>query len=214
MKTLKFVLLALLLSFFCMGSAAQNTLKNAVYLSPVSFNKPLSDFGFPKTEIETSLNTVGFGFGVGYLFYFTEPDIVNFGADVTFASLDFNFNNISLDGKEELTNSAMFAMKLGPVMTIVPQNQIGIDFYCQFMFAISGFDYYHEGAVEKVSAIPQYRVAPGMRFGYNVIYFNFEYNWGRPTVKKKAGTSQTIRELKVNQSFFKFGITIKFRAFE
>ncbi len=215
MKTLKVIILAMLLSFIHHGLFAQSKLKNAVYLTPASFNKPLSDFGYPSTEPESSLNTVGFGFGVGYLFYFNDPDIINIGADITFAELNTNFNNMAMyDGGEELTSSTMLAMKLGPVLTIVPQDKIGIDFYSQFMFGISGFDYYYLGEIENVSALPQYRIAGGLRFGYNLIYFNFEYNWGQPTVKKRIGEGQTIQELKINQSYFKFGINIKFRAFE
>jgi len=213
MKTLKLAILVMFLIFFNLPSVAQSSLKNAFYLAPFSFNLPVNDFGYSTETQSVSLNSVGFGFGLGYIFYFTDPDVVNIGADVTFAELDVNFNRISLPDHDGMINSTMLGMKLGPVLTFVPEDKFGIDLYCQLMFGISRFDYNHQGVINNVTAIPQYRLAPGMRFGYNLIYLNFEYNWGRPTVKE-TGAGAHIRELKINQSFFRFALCIKFSAFE
>ncbi len=219
MKTMKSFLFISLLSSFLFTTFAQNQLNNSFYLTP-GFNKPLNDFGYPANTTERSLNTVGFGFGAGFIHYFSDESTnpVNFGLDITFAELSVNINKISVVmdnyAQERNISSTMLAMKAGPVITIIPQSKMGLDIYSQFMLALSGFDYHYSDYTDRASAIPQYRFVGGLRLGYNIIYFNFEYSWGQPTVKRIADNNHNIEEFRINQSFFRFGITVKFKAFD
>lgn len=219
MKTTKLFLFILLFSSFLFTTFAQHQLNNSFYLTP-GFNKPLSDFGYPANKTERSLNTVGFGFGAGFIHYFSDEGTnpVNVGFDITFAELSVNINKISVvinDYAQEINlSSTMLAMKAGPVITIIPQSKMGLDIYSQFMLGLSGFDYHYSDYTDRASAIPQYRLVGGLRFGYNIIHFNFEYSWGQPTVKRIADNNHDIEEFRINQSFFRFGITAKFKPFD
>ena len=220
MKTIKFPLIFVLCSIISINSYSQHSLNNSFYITP-GFNKPSDNFGYAENLSDRSLNTVGFGFGAGFIHYFGKSDTnpVNFGLDITFAELCVNVNRISLVMnnyvEERNLSTIMLAMKAGPIITIVPQGRLGLDLYSQFMLGLSGIDYYYNNNdTDYASAVPQYRFVAGARFGYNIMYFNFEYSYGKPTVKRITDTNHNIEELKINQSFLRFGITLKFKAFD
>jgi hypothetical protein len=235
MKTLKFSSLALAFCLISIASSGQYSLRNTVYITP-GMNMPTHNFGYPTNATNASLNTLGAGFGVGMLFYFNDTNaevasLLNYGLDFTVAEfvvnsnviVDPNSNNNIEDGwywysPDPELNSRMISMKLGPVLTIVPQGKIGIDIYAQGMLSLSSFDFYNteKDLIDRsASMMPQYRVASGFRVGYHVLFVNFEYSWGEPVVRKQSATNPAqITEFKVDQSFFRLGLTFKFTAFK
>ncbi len=228
MKNKLFLIVALLV-MISFSLSSQSSLKNTFYLSPV-VTMPTEDFGYPKNVNSTSLNAFGAGFNFGMLFYFKEEDeasLLNYGVDLTIGEFTINRNSIvlpensyySFSRNDPNLSSTILSMKIGPVMTIVPQDKVGIDVYAQGVLGLSSFDFYNNINNEidrSPSLTPQYRVASGLRFGYHFIYLNFEYNWGQPVVRKASGSSvpgEEVNEFTIDQSFFKLGATFKFNAF-
>ncbi|MBS4012784.1 MAG: hypothetical protein KGZ97_03345 [Bacteroidetes bacterium] len=234
MKTMKFFAIYIAICLFSLTTFGQYSLRNTVYITP-GMNLPGYNFGYPKNINNASLNTLGAGFGVGMLFYFNNPEaevgsIFNYGLDFTVAEFDVN-SNVIVDPNSNNNNpewfwyspdpelsSRMVSMKIGPVITIVPQSKIGIDIYAQGMLALSSFDFYNNERDiidSSPSMTPQYRAAAGFRLGYHVLFLNVEYSWGEPIVRKQSATSPSqITEFKVDQSFFRMGLTFKFSAFK
>lgn len=231
-KTLKIIFITALLCMVGIPSIAQNYLRNTGYITP-GINMPTRDFGYPTNATNASLHTLGAGFGAGMIFYFKDDDadigsVFNFGIDFTVAEFLVNRNVIvSPDNDEpnwfyeptepELT-SVMMSMKVGPVVTIVPQNKIGIDIYAQGMLGLSNFQFFNTESNKidnSPSLTPQYRVASGVRVGYHVLYVNFEYSWGEPVIRKQSTVnSGEVTSFNIDQSFFRLGLTIKFSAFK
>lgn len=227
------LLLMVFVGFFSVSLIAQNNVRNTVYLNP-AMNIPSHDFGYPTNVNNASLSTVGAGFGIGMLFYFTDEDAelaspINFGIDFTFAEFAINNNYIVTPENQDPglfgyydteLNSKMVSMKIGPVITFVPQDKFAIDVYAQGMLGMSNFKFYNndEDIVDSSPGLsPQYRVASGLRFGYNMVYLNVEYSWGQPVIRKATGgedPSQQVREFKIDQSFIKVGLVVKFSAFK
>jgi hypothetical protein len=235
MKTLKLSLIAITICLFSVATYGQHSLRNTVYITP-GMNMPTHNFGYPTNAKSASLNTLGAGFGIGMLFYFNDTDaevasLLNYGLDFTVAEFVVN-NNVIVDtnavnyntgglfgySPDSELNSRMLSMKIGPVLTIVPQDKIGIDIYAQGMLSLSSFDFYNteKGIIDRsASMMPQYRIATGFRVGYHVLFVNFEYSWGEPVVRKQSAINPAqITEFKVDQSFFRLGLTFKFTAFK
>ncbi|MFO8067941.1 MAG: hypothetical protein R6U11_10205 [Bacteroidales bacterium] len=231
MKTKFFFLL--LLGFFSVSTFGQSSVRSTIYINP-AMNIPSYDFGYPKNVPNASLSSVGAGFGLGMLFYFTDEDaelasLVNYGIDFTFAEFALNNNYIIVPENEDEglfgnynseLNSRMLSMKVGPVVTIVPMDKFGIDIYAQGMLGMSNFKFYNDELKmidESPGLSPQYRVAAGTRIGYNIIYLNVEYSWGEPVIRKASGSVEPgheVSEFKIDQSFLRVGLAIKFAAFK
>ncbi len=231
MKILQLYFTALIICVLTLSSFAQHPVRNTAYISP-AMSMPTHDFGYPTNIQNASLNTLGAGFNAGMIFYFNDNEaeigsLFNFGLDFTVAEFVVNrniivtpnsqSNNWPWDSSEPELSSVMMSMKLGPIITIVPQNKFGIDIYAQGMLGLSTFDFYNDEKDiidSSASLTPQYRVASGVRLGYHVLFLNFEYSWGEPVVRRSSADGTGITEFTIDQSFFRLGLTFKFSAFK
>ena len=235
MKTMKISLLSILMCLLTLSVFSQNAIRNTIYVSP-GMNMPGRSFGYPTNAPNASLNTLGAGFNAGMIFYFNDNDaelgsLINFGLDFTVAEFVVNRNIIvapdNQDQNEWFWNSSdpelssiMMSMKIGPVVTIVPQSKVGIDIYAQGMLGLSTFDFLNtetQTIDSSPNLTPQYRIASGIRVGYHVLYLNLEYSWGEPVIRKASGSNvpgEEVSEFTIDQSFIRLGLTFKFTAFK
>ena len=232
MKTMKISLLSILMCLMTLSVFSQNAIRNTAYVSP-GINMPGRSFGYPTNASNASLNTLGAGFNAGMIFYFNDNDaeigsLINFGLDFTVAEFVVNRNiivapvnhNQEWRPSDPELSSVMMSMKIGPVVTIVPQSKFGLDIYAQGMLGLSNFDFLNtetQSIDSSPTLTPQYRIASGIRVGYHVLFLNIEYSWGEPVVRKASGSSvpgEEISEFTIDQSYLRLGVTFKFSAFK
>lgn len=218
----------------CLSAMAfsQSALRTTGYLSP-GINSPSANFGYSKGVENMSINTFGTGVSGGMIIYFNNeesdvPQRTNIGLDVAFCEIMINNNIVaaepifdeysdSYEFSEHELKSTIVSIKIGPVLSIVPHTKYMVDLYAQGAVGLSDFSYYDNFTNSfKGSAgmTPQYRVSGGMRVGYQYLFLNVEYNWGRPNIKTVDSNTGSIRSFNINQSFLRIGFTFKFSAFE
>ncbi len=226
MKTLIIVLV------FCLGcfsktAYSQNTLSSTGYISP-SAGLPSSSFGLDKGVDATSINAAGIVFSGGMIYYFNddEEDIKRdtyFGIDMTFGEIALLSNTIknsyvqggTVYHNEMNLSSTTLAIKMGPIISYTPGSRFIFDLYANGSIALGSFSYFtHVTNYSRHSPefIPYFRLSGGVRFGYQMMHFHAEYNWGQ--AKTSSLIDGRIYDFKINQGFLRVGVTYKFRAFE
>lgn len=213
---------------------SQSEINSTFYLEP-GYNMPFSGYGYPVnyTGVNNSLNTYGAGVGAGVILYMSDsetPQLIHVGLDYTLAEVSVNSNNIAyleedFGGQSYVTEtslvSRMVSMKLGPVVTFVPKDRLALDVFMQGQLGLSSLDFYNEkeASVDQGSNMEvQYRLAGGLRIGYYKTFLKIEYSYGVPTIKKASSqntlsTQSLIEKHKVDQSYLRVALCIKFNSF-
>ena len=215
-----FVCVCLLINSLALS---QNKLSSTGYISS-GYNVLSSGFGYPTGVEGSSLGTVGVSFTAGRILFMEErasDKPGTFGLDFSYVDFAINQNTISsrnLYGipTESILRSAMISMKVGPVYSYATSPGLILDLYAQGVIGMSNFTYYdnYQNQPRQLSQMPQIRAAGGLRFGYQFLALNIEYNWGRPSIKTLDTNSGVIKSFNINQSFLKIGLSFKFSPFE
>ncbi len=213
----------LLTSVFCclhLTLISNESVRNSIYISP-SYNSPSANYGYPVGYDDgISINKYGYGFSIGYIYYFTNNDtLLNYGIDL--AILDMNHNkNIVPSRQERFIGSRITSINIGPIVSIVPKNKFRIDIYSQGAVGYSKSRIYNPETnfINRSDGRSiQYRFATGIRIGYNMLYYTFEYNWGQPKLECYVGYPVEAWETTTynfNQNYFKFGFSFIIPAFK
>ena len=194
-----------------------NRIPNTFYVS-FGNNIPPRSFGYPAGIDNTSINAAGVSFSAGLITYFDKDKserTTKLGVDFVFAEMAKNFNTITKP--ERRLSSTLFAMKLGPVLSTELTKHLNFDIYSQGVIGLTTLSYYnnYRNLVLHLSDYtPQLGIAAGIRFGYRFIAVNFEYNWGRPSIFYHDNTIDEVHELKINQSYLRLGVSVKFSSFK